>query len=1249
MQLSSRILTALAVLILAVAVVAVRAGSTGTVDAATGTIDVLNVGTCYTTDTEVFAVGACDDGDTEAGYNVAGRKTISEVGTVYATYAHDPKTAPDSPRGVLMNSNLIKISISDSGRDKRTAVLLGAGNTEPCRLEVETIDDPCVADGDYYRADDPDTEADESGHLATIREDYDENLEADDNDFRWVLRGTVPTDGPFTINNEDNDKVISGITIHKHDVPDSVDTNGDGTLDAPPPYKPMFTVDGDGSPISLYGTYDADGDNGGAPVFMKLNNYLGIDEDVGSGRVKGEGHLDNQEVAPWFSVQVDIGVSAEVVVMYVVYETSEHETLIGGEKPVTVTDPYVAGNPPNFTKSETSLNTALLLEARSDGRAGSQQLRLLETSRFSGRYEGFLELTDENGDDQNDEGAATNWGLEVGPASGTDDGGAAVIGVESGPVNIAYRDTDGSDKMLSIAIDTVPPGVQIDTPSHNSEGQDTSPEFSGSFNDGESGLRKDSFRLYIDHTDDGMENGVTGKPALDLRVDSGNPHNDKYGVVTAADTVVESHRDYEGYATTGQYGVIGHTTLFKAEDSGVKVVDGDNHDDGATEGTFGDSERISFLSDKDYNNTIDFQALVVDRAGNVGFSDSDNDGPRFINNLGEPAKKQKTGRYNVLGWYARHIFFLDETDPAIFEEQTVTGFYGENDDDEPQVSRKGILVAFDRAVDPDSIGVDTFTVTLDPSGEPGSTGASANIMDIDVQGRLVYLLLDGELASDATPMVDVASGQWVSDPAGNRLTGGNVEPFEANDGISPVMTVALSGGSGTGEGSEGPSSLTMNSIIVTIGSDEEINATPSLIVVCSNIDYDSDDDGENDKELSNLVSARGGSLVGRASANFNSPAEYSCGSATVQLQQVQSYSRPGLEWEYQWVNFSNEKALDDGKLTVIAYARDRRSYKDPNADNAMREIDEDELGDDTYSWGAATAEFRYDTMLDDPGATPGDGDTVTESRPFVLLRYAGSEDYAEKSTVSVDELSVDGTVQEIQSLGENRFLYWPESLSVGSHTVAVDAVDAAGNTDTFEYSFKVAERTPFNLKLIAGWNAISFPANPVDPAIENVFTEGVVDMVAAWDISDPTKPWSIATRMEGEWSTHSDFATLTKVLAKYGYWVHAQGFVTQKVALIGQINRLDAGVVPPDLVAIPTETGWNFVGVIDQDGDQTQANFGDTLMTGTTDVDAGSYLGKNAKAYTWDPIRSRFDVLEDDVDVTIGDGIWVYYGGGIAP
>ena len=47
-----------------------------------------------------------------------------EVSTLYATYAYDPKTASDEPRVIMQDADLIKISISDSGRDKRTGVLI---------------------------------------------------------------------------------------------------------------------------------------------------------------------------------------------------------------------------------------------------------------------------------------------------------------------------------------------------------------------------------------------------------------------------------------------------------------------------------------------------------------------------------------------------------------------------------------------------------------------------------------------------------------------------------------------------------------------------------------------------------------------------------------------------------------------------------------------------------------------------------------------------------------------------------------------------------------------------------------------------------------------------------------------------------------------------------------------------------------------------------------------------------------------
>ena len=1214
MQLSSRILTALAVLILAVAVVAVRAGSPGMVEAATGTIDVLNVGTCYATDGEVFGASDCDAGDEAEDYEVTGRDDVSEVATVFATYSHDPKTAPDNPRAVLENSNLIKISIADPGRDKRTPVLLPAGDA-PAANPDDCVGDACV----FSREDDDETPADESGYLEIIQGTYSDLDGVTEPSMSWQMRSVTNNNAAFNITGPGVD---TGISIIR-----------DNT-DPPVDYMPMDVADD--SLISFWGTIDPDG-NGSEPAgaLINLKGQLKLDEDVGAGGT-GDMAEEGSSVAPWLSIQKSIVAGTTIKLMYIVYHTSEYETLIGGNNAGDYDAGTEMASPPDFSNAEDKAKADLVVEARADGREGRQMLRLHETGRFDGRYEGYLKLTDENGGGSADDG----WGLDVGSASGHDkDEGAAIIGVESGPVAIAYKDTDGSTKLLEIEIDTVPPAIAIDTPAHKSQGQDTSPEFSGSYLDRDSGLREDSFALYVDHQEDDKESGDSATYlALDLRV---SPGDLGYGVVEVApdQDVVESLSDYVGYtADVPTYAVINHTRVFGlADDETRRSVEGDNFDDGDSQGTFGQSVRIDFdlPRDETYNHTIDFQAVVADVAGNLGFSDSDNDGPRFINDLGEESDDRKTERYNVIGWYARHIFFLDETDPVIYEEQSVTGFYGENDDDEPQVNRSGVLVAFDKAVDADSIGVDTFSVTLDTAGTQ-----EVSVIDVDVEGRAVYLLLESELASDARPSVDIASGQWVSDPAGNRRTGGDQDSFEAKDGITPVLTVTLSGGTGSGEGDEGPSKLTNDSIVATISADEEISSTPSLVVVCSNIGWDPED-GENTKDLDSLIGARSGGLD-NGSANFDDLDKYDCEYTPVRLvdlQQLQSYSRPGLTWEYEWVNFTGDRKLEDGKLSVVAYARDRQSYASLGAER----VGGDPAQPDTYNWGATTVEFRYDTTLNDPGATPESGATVTESRPFVLLTYDDA------TTVSISEFSIDGTGQEIGGIGDNRFLYWPESLDLGSHTVTVDAVDAAGNEEPFEYSFKVAERAPFNLKLIAGWNAVSFPANPEDNAIGSVFTEDVIDMVAGWDASDSEKPWSIATRMEGEWSTHEEFATLSKVHAQYGYWVHAQGFVTQRVKLIGGINRTDPEITPPDLVSIPTLQGWNFVGVIDQDGDQTESDYGETLRNGETPVDAGKYLGDNKRAYRWDPIRSKFDIVEDGDELEIGEGIWVYYGSGVAP
>ena len=107
-------------------------GATDDVSAATGTIDALNVGTCTTTNADDFALGDCTQLD--AFFQQVPLEDLIEVDTLYATYAHDPSTAAEAPRAILTDGDLLMISITDTGRDRRDPVLVttaGPASGEP--------------------------------------------------------------------------------------------------------------------------------------------------------------------------------------------------------------------------------------------------------------------------------------------------------------------------------------------------------------------------------------------------------------------------------------------------------------------------------------------------------------------------------------------------------------------------------------------------------------------------------------------------------------------------------------------------------------------------------------------------------------------------------------------------------------------------------------------------------------------------------------------------------------------------------------------------------------------------------------------------------------------------------------------------------------------------------------------------------------------------------------------------------------
>ena len=188
------------------------------------------------------------------------------------------------------------------------------------------------------------------------------------------------------------------------------------------------------------------------------------------------------------------------------------------------------------------------------------------------------------------------------------------------------------------------------------------------------------------------------------------------------------------------------------------------------------------------------------------------------------------------------------------------------DDGAPIRDRSSVMVVFDNAVDGSLIDSGTFTLEDDD-------GNGIAIADVMVKDQLVFLKLDEELASDARPTLSITDGREVEDLAGNILSsaehilaanGERVNSFKVKDGILPVFTLTLSGGSGTGTGGESAAMLTNEAIDIAIESDEDINGAPKVSVVCSNIKF-------NEADGSSLATDDNGDVIvydlGRFEAN----------------------------------------------------------------------------------------------------------------------------------------------------------------------------------------------------------------------------------------------------------------------------------------------------------------------------------------------------------------------------------------------
>ena len=411
MQLSARILTALAVLAFAVGVVAGAQNATNEVSAATGTIDALNVGACTTNNADAFSKSNCTQ--TKAFYQQGELEDLIEVSSVYATYAHDPKTAAENPRAILEDSDLVRVSVTDKGRDRRDPVLI-------------TSSDSAFDTGDGNPFDNTATPQVLKTAAPDAVEVVGEAVGLEEKDFGQLpgLEQVVQFDSDSGIDNDgsstDNDDTTTFGNPGSYQV--LFEKPSGSTAD----FKPIAP---DGK-VKFFGRVDDGIDNttggdkvNGLGLFSDIGKWVKIDEDVISGETN---------IAPAIKLNVSVPSGGYVQLQLIYYETSGIEYIQGGVQ--CVDDPDSSTNSGDVTKSAQAECTAderkpagddknekFVLYAESDEDAGGdgtaashrKNLALIETGRFTGVFQGYVRLTDADGDgvDPPDKPDRQNWGL----------------------------------------------------------------------------------------------------------------------------------------------------------------------------------------------------------------------------------------------------------------------------------------------------------------------------------------------------------------------------------------------------------------------------------------------------------------------------------------------------------------------------------------------------------------------------------------------------------------------------------------------------------------------------------------------------------------------------------------------------------------------------------------------------------------------------------------------------------------------
>ena len=840
--------------------------------------------------------------------------------------------------------------------------------------------------------------------------------------------------------------------------------------------------------------------------------------------------------------------------------------------------------------------------------------------------------------------------------------------------NSATTATTGTKVKETVTIDVDAPTPVVTSPASGSSFKDRQPSFAGSATDIGSGLDVSTVALYVDVLDDGSDTAAT------LQASSGSWLG-AAGSINLQDEYRQTTATLDNTTTM----VDGVTSVTWTVTTSTNIPCLTVNDDGSAPNSAGGSSHTNFANiattcasaKSEPDVSLDYFSSATDLAGNRGFSDS---------NATNTAGSSLQDNYS---------FNIDELKPSLDAANTETGVYwNAATTAEKTGDATKVVVAFDDEIS--DAPASSFEVTTDggtvipvSSTEIGTKGTTAAGAAYDKR-KDVYLTLSSALGTSETPKVKLVGN--VTDLAGNSNKSGNVA--NAADKLKPTLTLALSGGSGTGSSPDDSVGLTKSAMTMTITTSEVLSGVPTVsifsedygtgatyaklgadsdcgavtagadcsVTISTNTVVDTDKDGSLTDEIVIAVGEGGAAitasdLVGmtiKSVTNSGEDVAVVITSTNALVNGTNDLIRISGNFNAAYNATGNETAAEG---TVTAVAVDATTYSatfsgTSFSDAAAKDtkavvVSADDVNGNTGTLGtrdqssSSVYKFRLDktapVLKNDPDGDGTVGSTTTLPRPYVIFEFTDNS----KVTVVSASFGGDDVLAKLATTNSKKYFMVPSAdLAAKTYAVTAKGTDLAGNKGAEgSYNMKVSTRKDYKATILAGWNLLSFPSDPISNGVSTVFSNTGIDQVVGYDAMAKGSPWSVATK---DSATQVFSGGLDTIHAGSGYWVHSSEFSTQSVALTGPEGP--SASAPPSIQAISLASGWNLVGITDATKAKTQANEGD-IYKGVEDYLGAAGGSSITKAFTYDTTGlawSAKDLTSNGNDVLIGEAYWVY-------